>query len=367
MCGSLHMIHPLENQDLSLLDICPVGATFLFAFFALEVSETTIPFGLLRLAEQLVPCSATTNALARLRFFANTVPTAPFKFLPLLLSPSIDRRRSISTVPPGSGQFAYRSASGLVRTARYGVLPLGKAIFDILELQKVAFVPVANGTRLVTVNSLFVRLMVNLSPFAFELPSLYLPFVKILKEIGMQEVLSVSYARELLLNIQKSCGYQRLNPNELRAVITVLNFMCSEVHSTPSEVDWLSDAIIPDDGCRLVLARSCVYVDYYGSQFLSNVDTSRLRFAHPELSETTTQPRNCTKQFLDDHRHLDTYHRAPLTAWKAAVNKPGVSFKPKGSLLPLPSPDSHSILGAAERSNSPNPTSSEPDPAVEPD
>ncbi|CAL9081959.1 unnamed protein product [Musa acuminata var. zebrina] len=158
---------------------------------------------------------------------------------------------------------------------------------DILELQKVAFVPVANGTRLVTVNSLFVRLMVNLSPFAFELPSLYLPFVKILKEIGMQEVLTVSYARELLLNIQKSCGYQRLNPNELRAVIMILNFMCSEVVlSTSSELDWLSDAIIPDDGCRLVLARSCVYVDYYGSQFLSNIDTSRLRFAHPELSES---------------------------------------------------------------------------------
>lgn len=150
-----------------------------------------------------------------------------------------------------------------------------------------AFVPVANGTRLVTVNSLFVRLMVNLSPFAFELPSLYLPFVKILKEIGMQEALTVSYARELLLNIQKSCGYQRLNPNELRAVIMILNFVCSEVVlSTSSELDWLSDAIIPDDGCRLVLARSCVYVDYYGSQFLSNIDTSRLRFAHPELSES---------------------------------------------------------------------------------
>ncbi|RZR74475.1 hypothetical protein BHM03_00037316 [Ensete ventricosum] len=37
------MILPLENQDLSLLDICPVGATFLFSFFPLEVSETTIP------------------------------------------------------------------------------------------------------------------------------------------------------------------------------------------------------------------------------------------------------------------------------------------------------------------------------------
>ncbi|RWW20375.1 hypothetical protein GW17_00015518 [Ensete ventricosum] len=37
------MILPLENQDLSLLDICPVGATFLFTFFPLKVSETTIP------------------------------------------------------------------------------------------------------------------------------------------------------------------------------------------------------------------------------------------------------------------------------------------------------------------------------------
>ncbi|RWV79774.1 hypothetical protein BHE74_00039967 [Ensete ventricosum] len=63
MCGSLHMTLHLENKDLSLLDICSVGATFLFAFFPLEVSKTTIPFGLLRLAEQLVSCSVPANAL----------------------------------------------------------------------------------------------------------------------------------------------------------------------------------------------------------------------------------------------------------------------------------------------------------------
>ncbi|RWW66190.1 hypothetical protein BHE74_00026455 [Ensete ventricosum] len=61
------------------MDICPIGATFLFTYFPLEVSETTTPFGLLRLAEQLVPCSAPANALARLRLFANTVSNAPFK------------------------------------------------------------------------------------------------------------------------------------------------------------------------------------------------------------------------------------------------------------------------------------------------
>ncbi|RWV96864.1 hypothetical protein GW17_00040390 [Ensete ventricosum] len=45
------------------MDICPVGATFLFTFFPLEVSETTIPFRLLRVTEQLVPCSAPVNDL----------------------------------------------------------------------------------------------------------------------------------------------------------------------------------------------------------------------------------------------------------------------------------------------------------------
>ncbi|RRT56077.1 hypothetical protein B296_00004690 [Ensete ventricosum] len=74
------MILLLENQDLSLLDIYPFGAIFLFTFFPLEVSKTTIPFGLLHLTEQLVPYSAPANALARLRLFANTVPTAHFKF-----------------------------------------------------------------------------------------------------------------------------------------------------------------------------------------------------------------------------------------------------------------------------------------------
>ncbi|RRT57072.1 hypothetical protein B296_00011750 [Ensete ventricosum] len=61
-------------------------STFVFAFFPLEVSETIIPFRLLCLAEQLVPCSAPVNVLARLRLFANTVPTAPFK-LPSSLTP----------------------------------------------------------------------------------------------------------------------------------------------------------------------------------------------------------------------------------------------------------------------------------------
>lgn len=87
------------------------------------------------------------------------------------------------------------------------------------ELQKVPFIPAANGTRLVTANLLFARLSINLSPFAFELPVLYLSFVKILKDLGLQDALSIASAKDLLLNLQKACEYQRLNPNELRAVL----------------------------------------------------------------------------------------------------------------------------------------------------
>lgn len=134
-------------------------------------------------------------------------------------------------------------------------------------------------------NALFVRLTINLSPFAFELPSLYLPFVKILKDLGLQDMLSVASAKDLLLTLQKACGYQRLNPNELRAVMEILYFVCNAELDVSDGLNWRSDAIIPDDGCRLVHAQSCVYVDPYGSRCVKYIDTSRLRFVHPDLPE----------------------------------------------------------------------------------
>ncbi|CAN8264910.1 unnamed protein product [Cochlearia groenlandica] len=158
---------------------------------------------------------------------------------------------------------------------------------DILELQKVAFLPAANGTRLVGGSSLFVRLPVNLSPFAFELPSLYLPFLKILKDLGLNDVLSVDAAKDILSKLQSVCGYRRLNPNELRAVMEILHFLCDDINTTkvPDDSYVKSDVIVPDDGCRLVHARSCVYVDSLGSRYVKYIDTARLRLVHPRLSE----------------------------------------------------------------------------------
>jgi sacsin len=159
---------------------------------------------------------------------------------------------------------------------------------DIVDLQRVAFMPAANGTRLVTASSLFARLTINLSPFAFELPSLFLPYVKILKDLGLQDTLSVESAKQILSNLQKACGYQRLNPNELRAVMEILHFVCDisgETSNTLDSSNWGSDAIVPDEGCRLVHAKSCVYIDSYGSRYVKSIDTSRLRFVHKDLPE----------------------------------------------------------------------------------
>ncbi|KAH9323718.1 hypothetical protein KI387_018357, partial [Taxus chinensis] len=202
---------------------------------------------------------------------------------------------------------------------------------DILELQKVSFIPVANGTRLVTASSLFVRLGVNLAPFAFELPSLYLPYVGILRDIGLQEAPTFDSARALLVNIQQGSGYQHLNPNELRAVIQLLQFICEE--GKRSKLDGCEllfpahDAVVPDEGCRLVHARACVYVDAHGSCLLGEIDTSRLRFVNPQLSEDLCMQLGVKKlsdvvvEELDRQQPLETLEALGSLTLKTVITK----------------------------------------------
>ncbi|CAN4123795.1 unnamed protein product [Withania somnifera] len=155
---------------------------------------------------------------------------------------------------------------------------------DKEALHQVAFMPAANGTRLVTSSCLFTRLTINLSPFAFELPSLYLPYVNILKDLGLQDTLSVFSAKTLLLNLQKACGYQRLNPNEFRAVMGIVHFICDQANTSDMS-SWRSEAVVPDNDSRLVHAKSCVYIDSYGSSYIKFIDISKLRFVHQALPE----------------------------------------------------------------------------------
>ena len=124
----------------------------------------------------------------------------------------------------------------------------------------------------------------NLAPFAFQLPSSYLPFVKLLSDLGMQESPTFSRMQNLLFEMRKACGYQRLNPNELRAVLKILDFLCDmDTSKQPNQLP--ETAIVPDDAGRLVHAQVCVYIDGGGRQMVEKINTSRLRFVHPLLKE----------------------------------------------------------------------------------
>jgi sacsin len=159
-----------------------------------------------------------------------------------------------------------------------------KWISDKNTLQKISFIPVSNGTRLCSAKRIFVRLEMNLAPFAFQLPSSYLPCVQLLTDLGMQESPTPLRMQSLLSEMQNACGFQRLNPNELRAVLKILDFLCeSSISKQPNKL--AETAIVPDDMGRLVHAQVCVYVDGAGSHMVEKINTSRLRFVHPLLKE----------------------------------------------------------------------------------
>ncbi|KAL6974016.1 hypothetical protein U1Q18_028198 [Sarracenia purpurea var. burkii] len=105
--------------------------------------------------------------------------------------------------------------------------------------------------------------------------------------MGLPDMLSVACARVLFSNLQRACGYQRLNPNELRAVMAILHFVCDKTieANMPDLSNWESEAIMPNGGCRPVHATSCVYVDYYDSRHIKCIDTTRVRLVNPDLPE----------------------------------------------------------------------------------
>lgn len=55
------------------------------------------------------------------------------------------------------------------------------------QLSRLAFIPVANSTRLVAPACLFARLRSDLSPIAFELPPSLTSRTQVLQELGMKE------------------------------------------------------------------------------------------------------------------------------------------------------------------------------------
>lgn len=67
------------------------------------------------------------------------------------------------------------------------------------ELQSVSLVPVANNTRLLPPDRLFLRLRDDLTPFAFELPAAFTAHTAVLQELGMKQEPSASDLVKLIV------------------------------------------------------------------------------------------------------------------------------------------------------------------------
>ncbi|KAI3817637.1 hypothetical protein L1987_11433 [Smallanthus sonchifolius] len=153
---------------------------------------------------------------------------------------------------------------------------------EVSKLSELAFIPIANGELAVRAHALVTHLKINLWPIAHELPSRYLPFVNILKQLGLQDTLSISSAMMFLSRYRRKL----LNPNELRAVIELLNFICDVIEQQKSDrSDWKLKLVVPDNDCKLVRPKSCLYLDRFGSQYIKYIDSSKLRLVHHDVSE----------------------------------------------------------------------------------
>ncbi|KAK9867034.1 hypothetical protein WJX84_006426, partial [Apatococcus fuscideae] len=102
-------------------------------------------------------------------------------FLHHLKQVSEDQERVAASWPAAAGPIEDACSTMLLFMKSNGL-----TISQNSELRKLAFVPVANGTRLVPPTSLFARLKRDLAPFAYQLPFAFVPYSEVLVQIGME-------------------------------------------------------------------------------------------------------------------------------------------------------------------------------------
>jgi sacsin len=147
---------------------------------------------------------------------------------------------------------------------------------DRRTLRHLACVPV-NDT-LVKPSRIFCRLSGDLSPFMFELPRHLGAHEPLLKALGAREAPSHDDLVTFLHELGAECDGHALNPNELTAVVKVLETL-TELRTRSS---GLPNLLVPDVGGTLVKAASCFLCG--DRALLQRVDRNLLHLAHPSLS-----------------------------------------------------------------------------------
>lgn len=125
---------------------------------------------------------------------------------------------------------------------------------DILKISNV--IPV--GVNLLKPSRLFFRLNEDLNPFMHEVPRYFGPQEKFLKLLGVRESPSYMDYLHFLSELATECKQQSLNPNELKAVLTIIQKLGNEKSFEKSSEVKL---FLPDENSVLRWFQECLFND----------------------------------------------------------------------------------------------------------
>jgi hypothetical protein len=206
-----------------------------------------------------------------------------------------------------------------------------------LLLRSRPLIPV--GHYLVSSNRLFFRLSEDLSPFMHEVPRLYGPHEHFLKKIGVKESPSAVDYSHFLRDLSSECTDVSLNPNELRAVIAIVEIIAADGNeendaSGGSRVSSLIDGghsvvmdslHVPDEKSVMRKAGRCIINDDYKLRKRMSTGVEQLGYyvLHPNVDIAVAASFHMQKlSVMIVERLKSSSHRSMSASASSAAAKP---------------------------------------------
>lgn len=191
------------------------------------------------------------------------------------------------------------------------------------KVRALACVPVSDA--LVKPSRIFFRLASDLSPFMFEMPRHFGAHEPLLKAMGARETATDVDLAGFLRELAHECGGLALNPNELAAVIKVLETLTQTLDIATCSLD-VSAVLVPEEGGALVPSGACFLCA--DRALLQRVDRNLVSLAHPGLSASVCaavgigQLRDAVEEKLEGEREPMFCHSEEEEALTRRVRSP---------------------------------------------
>ncbi len=157
---------------------------------------------------------------------------------------------------------------------------------ELKSLRKYFCLPI--GSILIKPSRLYFRLTENLAPFMFEVPRIFGPFEELLLELGAAEKPEIRDYCKFLSELKHDTGENALNPNELLAVLRVIELIAANIDTTTTgDGLQLQVPFVPDENSRLVRPNHCIFRD--NIRLAQRINSRILRFASYLLTKKTCE------------------------------------------------------------------------------